>query len=195
MMRCLVNLIICSHQCSETFIPQKRTLPVRNTWTQTRNFLLARHPEVPWCSSWKPHMRLRVGDLAHPVKIGAKFPFSWPGLNHSWAPFFWLLLSSFAQNSPPHFSNISLIRQKSCVTHSSWCSRGRSSGPYRNPSRAFNVFRIMVCAVSTLNCLGSVLWLRCLRRSFLNNSVQLCPSHFHSASLHFYWEKHNYSAL
>lgn len=41
-------------------------------------------------------MHPTVGDLSHPVKLGAKFPFSWPGLNHSWAPFFFFLLGCFS---------------------------------------------------------------------------------------------------
>ena len=94
-------------------------------------------------------MHPTVGELLHPTKLGAKFPF-WPGLSHSWALFLAASQQFCAENSPPCFSNVSLIRQKSCVTHSRWCSQGRSSGQFHNPSLAFNIFRIMVYAASTL---------------------------------------------
>lgn len=109
--------------------------------------------------------------------------------------FFWLYLRSFVQNAPPCFSNTSLCLQKSFVTYSRWCSRGRGRGQFLNPSLAFSVSRITIHAASTLGFLDSVLWLWCIRRSFLDSSVKLWPSYFHYASLHFYREKQNYSAL
>lgn len=54
------------------------------------------------------------------IKAGAKFHFSWPGLNHSWAFFFfsfWLHLNNLVQNSPPCFLNMSLSSQKSYITY------------------------------------------------------------------------------
>lgn len=64
----------------------------------------------------------RLGNYCILINSGARFPFSWPELNHSWA-LFWLLLSNFVQNSPRCSSNMTFIPQKCCITHSCWCSR------------------------------------------------------------------------
>lgn len=53
------------------------------------------------------------------IKAGAKFGFSWPKFNHSWAFFFsfWLHLKNLVQNSPPCFLNMNLTAQKSNITY------------------------------------------------------------------------------
>lgn len=64
----------------------------------------------------------RLGNYCILINSGARFPFSWPELNHSWA-LFWLLLSNFVQNSPRCSSNMTFSPQKSCITQSRWCSQ------------------------------------------------------------------------
>lgn len=100
--------------------------------------------------------------------------------------FFWLLLNSFVQNSPLCSFNMSLIPQKSCITHSRSCSRVCGNGHFRKTPLAFNDFRITVYAAPTLSFLDSVLLTHASRDLFLNSITELCFSYFHYVSLHFY---------
>lgn len=87
------------------------------------------------------------------IKRGAKFCFSWPGLNHSWAFFFfsfWLHLNSLVQNSPPCFLNMTLISQKSSLPYFHCWPRWVVNWGFGNASSlAPDIFRITGQGAST----------------------------------------------
>lgn len=89
------------------------------------------------------------------IRGGAKFCFSWPGLNHSWAFFFsfWLHPNSWVQNSPPCFLNMSLTSQKSSIPYCHCWPQCMVNWGFSSASLAPDIFRITGQGTPPLNWL------------------------------------------
>jgi hypothetical protein len=126
------NLTACvMRRCFFSVIKQKHGFHRKETagetaWAQTPNYFLAQSSPR---SSGLPH---KSHGCTQPLdnycilkKSTAKFPLSWPGLNHSWAPFFFFFGCFLAVLSRTLHSALwtLLIPQKSCITLSHCCSQ------------------------------------------------------------------------